>query len=215
MVRPIQMAFFVSIVLHSSSTLGKVRRKFARSSVQPSGMSAPMPPTRVSDVVSRAPIQLSSIVYTRSRCWKIQRNGVNAEDLAALRDLDAEQPLRAEGEGDVVSRTVEVILAVRPGYDLVVLPILADLLEAAVQVADVRDAPHHRLAIQLEHQPEHAVRGRVLRADIDEHVLALELGLHGGGRVHGNQVPFAIGDERHALRATTRIEARGGQLDFD
>ena len=106
----------------------------------------------------------SSIAITRST---LQRS----------RDLDAEQPLRAEREGDVVARRVEVVLAVGPRDDLVVLAVLADLLEAAVQVADVRDAAHDRLAVELEHQAQHAVRRRMLRADVDEHVLALELRL--------------------------------------
>ncbi len=47
-------------------------------SIQPTGMSAPMPPTRVSVVVRRAPIHSSSSLYTRSRSWNDQRNGVNA-----------------------------------------------------------------------------------------------------------------------------------------
>ena len=78
---------------------------------------------------------------------------------------------------------VEVVLAVGPRDDLVVLAVLADLLEAAVQIADVRDAAHDRLAVELEHQAQHAVRRRVLRPDVDEHVLAVELRLERGRRL--------------------------------
>ena len=95
----------------------------------------------------------------------------DAQHLAPLRDLDAEQPLGAEREGDVVAGRVEIILTVGPRDDLIVLPVLADLLEAAVQVADVRNAAHDRLAVELEHEAQHAVRRRMLRPDVDEHVL--------------------------------------------
>src|ERR1051325_6116731 len=79
----------------------------------------------------------------------------DSEHRAPRRDLDAEQPLRAQGKGDVVPRRVEVVLAVGPGDDLIVLAILADLLEAAVQIPHVRDAAHDGLAVQLEHQTQH------------------------------------------------------------
>ena len=102
---------------------------------------------------------------------------------------------------------VEVVLAVGPRDDLVVLPVLADLLEAAVQVADVRDAAHHGLAVELEHQPQHAVRGRMLRADVDEHVLALELRLE-PRRLQRASCPRAGDHERHALRLPVAIRAR-------
>jgi hypothetical protein len=69
-----------------------------------------------------------------------------------------------------------------------------------VQVADVRHAPHHGLAVELEHQPQHAVRRRVLRADVDEHVLALELGLERRRRLERHGLPAVVDHERHALR---------------
>ena len=51
--------------------------------------------------------------------------------------------------------------------------VLAGLLHAGVQVADDRLAAQHCLALQLEHQPQHAVRARVLRAHVDDHRLIL------------------------------------------
>src|SRR5687768_12552770 len=53
----------------------------------------------------------------------------DAQHLAPRRDLDPEQSLGANRERDVVADRVEVILAVGPGNDLVVLAILTDLLE--------------------------------------------------------------------------------------
>ena len=132
----------------------------------------------------------------------------HAQHLAPLRDLDAEQPLGAERERDVVAGRVQIILAVGPRDDLVVLAVLADLLEAAVQIADVRNAAHHRLAVELEHQAQHAVRRRMLRPDVDEHVLTLEIGLD--RRRLGSTataLPALVDRERHALRPALRIEA--------
>ncbi len=94
---------------------------------------------------------------------------------------------------------VEIVLAIGPGDDLVVLAVLADLLEAAVQVADVRDAAHDRLAVELEHEAQHAVRRRMLRPDVDEHVLALELRLQRRRRLDGDDVAAVV--RRRAGRA--------------
>ncbi len=108
---------------------------------------------------------------------------------------------------------VQVVLAIGPRDDLVVLAVLADLLEPAVQVADVRDAADDRLAIELEHEPEHAMRGRVLRADVDEHVLGvhLRLGHHPGLE----RDRLAAQRERCALRPALGVESRRGEGDFD
>src|SRR5690606_18908894 len=41
------------------------------------------------------------------------------------------------------------------------------LLGAAMQQADMRIDASHQLTVQLQHQTQHAVRGRVLRAEVD------------------------------------------------
>ena len=136
-----------------------------------------------------------------------QLAGDHAQHRAPLGDLDAEQPLGAEREGDVVAGRVEIILTVGPRDDLIVLAILADLLEPAVQVADVRNAPHHRLAVELEHQPEHAVRRRVLGPEVDEHVLAFEIGLDRRRRLDHDDVARVVDGERQCAaggRAASR-----------
>ena len=60
--------------------------------------------------------------------------------------------------------------ALRPGPELHVL------LDPGVQVADPAPGLGHRLAVDLEDQPEHAVRGRVLRAHVDDDPLLAEAG---------------------------------------
>src|SRR5205823_2532646 len=101
----------------------------------------------------------------------------------------------------VVRHRREVIRAVREGDDLVVVPVLPELLEAGVEVPHVRDHPDHGLTVQLDDEPQHAVRGGVLRTDVDEHVL--------GGEVWLRRA------ERYPQRLTARIHARCGELELD
>src|SRR5437016_4432383 len=81
-------------------------------------------------------------------------------------------------------------------------PVLAELFEAGVQVAEVRDAAHDRLAIELDDQPQHAMRGGMLRADVDEHMLGTQIGLCGRR-------------ERDTGRAPLSVHSRRGQLELD
>jgi len=69
-----------------------------------------------------------------------------------------------------------------------------------VQVADVRDAADHSLAIQLQDEAENSVRRRVLWAEVDEHVLTFEIWLDTRRRLDGDRCSAVVGDERNALR---------------
>ncbi len=142
------------------------------------------------------------VVPSQTRCGDDPRqlHRDHAQHRAPLGDVDAEQSFGAERERDVVADRVEIVLAIGPGNDLVVLAILADLLESAVQVADVRNAAHHGLAVQFQDQAQHAVRRRVLRSDVDQHVIAIEVGLERQGRRD---------------RTSLGIEPAGRQRDLD
>src|SRR5207237_6697577 len=98
--------------------------------------------------------------------------GDDTQNFASLGHIDSEQAFSAERERDVVADRVQVVFAVGPADDLIVLAVLADLLEAAMQIADVWNAPHDRLSIELQNEAKNAVRRRMLRAEVDEHVLA-------------------------------------------
>ena len=107
-----------------------------------------------------------------------------AEDLAALRDLNAPKLLNGHHIGAVVDEGGQVIHAIRERYDLVPGAVLTELLEGRVQVADVWNYPKHGFPIEFAHEAEHTVSGRVLRADVDQHVLRADLGF---GQIHGKR----------------------------
>ena len=49
-----------------------------------------------------------------------------------------------------------------------------------MQQPDMRIGARHHFAVHLQHQPQHAVRGRMLRAEI--HRMAVDLDARGAGR---------------------------------
>ena len=68
-----------------------------------------------------------------------------------------------------------IVEPVEIGQVLQVGPALHQLLGAAVQQADMRIAALDDLAVELEHQSQHPVRRRMLRAEVDVEVADLLL----------------------------------------
>ncbi|MEZ5251801.1 MAG: hypothetical protein R2713_22115 [Ilumatobacteraceae bacterium] len=93
----------------------------------------------------------------------------------ALGDVvfDPEELLGGEREDELVVERAEVVHAGDVGAALQIGELLAGLLHAGVQVADDRLAAQHGLTLELEHQPQHAVRARVLGPHVDDHRLIL------------------------------------------
>ena len=83
----------------------------------------------------------------------------HADPLRPLRDVlvDAEQLLGGQGEDQLVEERRRVVHAGDVGGALEVGEVLARLLHAGVQVADDRLGAQHRLALELEHEAQHAV----------------------------------------------------------
>ena len=82
----------------------------------------------------------------------------HADELGALGHLEPEQLLAGEAEGVLLVHRRDVVEPVEVADRLQIGLVLDQLLGAAVQQADVRiDALHH-LAVELQHQPQHAVR---------------------------------------------------------
>ncbi len=94
----------------------------------------------------------------------------HADQLGALGHLQLEQLLAGQAEGVLLVHRRDVVEPVEVADRLQVGLVLDQLLGAAMQQADVRiDALDH-LAVQLQHQPQHAVRGRMLRPEVDVEV---------------------------------------------
>ena len=115
----------------------------------------------------------------------------HADDAAADRHVDVQQLLDGQAEGMFLVHRRHVVEAVEVGDVLEVGAGLHQLLGAAVKQADVRVDPLDHFAVQLQHQAQHAVRGRVLGAEVD--VELADRGFRDGrdvGRVVGHdQLP--------------------------
>ena len=100
----------------------------------------------------------------------------HADQLRALRHLDPEQLFDRQAERVLLIHRRDVVEPVEIRHRLQVGLVLDQLFGAAVEQADMGiDALHH-FAIELEHQTKHAVRGRMLRTEIDGEIAQLGFG---------------------------------------
>ena len=98
-----------------------------------------------------------------------------ADMLRPLRRLDAHQLLHRHAHGELAVEIRHIIQPVEQRDYLAVLLPLAQLLGAAVQVADMRLRAHNALAIHPYDEPKHPVRGRVLRPHVDHQIDGVRL----------------------------------------
>src|SRR5262249_4776938 len=90
--------------------------------------------------------------------------------LAALRHRYLEQLFCREAECMLLIHWRDVVEPVEIGQRLQVVLILDELLRAAMEQPDMRvDALDH-LAVELENETQHAVRGGMLRPEVDREV---------------------------------------------
>ena len=101
------------------------------------------------------------------------------------RDLELQQLLDREHVDELVVLEGDVVHAGRVGDALPPGLLLHRLLEPGVQIADHGREPDDVLAVEVDDQPEHPVRGGMVRAEVDgEDVLERRVGLqHGRDRV--------------------------------
>jgi hypothetical protein len=115
-----------------------------------------------------------------SECERIRFNSVER-----TRDLDVEQLLEGQDAGPLAEERADVLERVEIGDRVVVVGVLAQLLDAAMEIAEDRVKVDDDLAVELENDPEHAVGRRVLRPHVDVHLAVaegVELGLALGPR---------------------------------
>jgi hypothetical protein len=98
-----------------------------------------------------------------------------AQIAGATGHLDRHQLLDGLAIADVVRRCGDVIHAIGEQHDLRPVPALAEFLDPAMQIPDHDIAAHHPLAIETQHDPQHAMRAGVLRPHVDHELVGIEL----------------------------------------
>ena len=76
---------------------------------------------------------------------------------------------------ELVVERADPVVAVHQHQHLARVAVLGELLGRPVHVADHRLGARDDLAVELEHHAEHAVRRRVLRPDVEDHLLGLRM----------------------------------------
>ena len=132
----------------------------------------------------------------------------HADELGAPRHRDPQQLLGGEAEGVLLVHRRDVVEPVEVADGLQVGLVLDQLLGAAMEQADVRiDALDH-LAVELEHEAQHAVRGRMLRPEVD--VEGADLGL--GHRIDASIMPIGATPARLAFSLTRALNRAHGTI---
>ena len=111
----------------------------------------------------------------------------------AARHLDRHQLLDRLAVADVVGRGRHVVHPVGQQDDLRPVAVLAQFLDAAVEVADHDLGVDDLLAIEPQHDPQHAVRARMLRPHVDHQLVGVEhRAVVDGGGSHLNPAESAV-----------------------
>ena len=94
--------------------------------------------------------------------------------LGPARDLDVHQLLEGEDRGPLVEQRADVLERVRVADRLVVVRVLAQLLDAAMEIAEHRVEVDDLFAVELQDDAEDAMGRWMLRAHVDEHLAVAE-----------------------------------------
>ena len=93
----------------------------------------------------------------------------HANPLRALGDFKVEELFDGQAITEIVGERIEVIDAVGERNHLLIELGLAGFLDAGVQIADLGADADDDFAVELDHQAQHAMGRRVLRAHIEDH----------------------------------------------
>src|SRR5271166_1647529 len=102
----------------------------------------------------------------------------HANVLAPRGQLDAQQLLNGAMPGHLIQGRADVVLAVGDRHILVVVEMLAQLLEARVQITNIGRGLEDSLAVELENQAQGRMRGRMLGPEVERPRRSPGLGFH-------------------------------------
>ena len=128
----------------------------------------------------------------------------HAHPLRLRRNFQAQQLLRRQAIAQVIRERRQIIHAVGQGDRLLVILDLELFLDPGVQIADIGLALDDDFAVQLHQQAQHAVRGRVLRAHVEDHAARPGLCASADSRVAGK----LVGDFDGSLMAKSSTPSR-------
>ena len=167
----------------ASSPAGRGRRRPAGNRRRASARPTPPRSTSIRSSRSRNAYRNVVIAPTSSECapshsrWlrmRVISSNITRMYCARTRHVDAGELLDRQAVRVLVAHHRHVVEPVHVRQRLDVRPRLGQLLGRAVQEPDVRVGALDHLAVELEHEPQHAVRRRVLRAKI--HRVIADLG---------------------------------------
>ena len=142
----------------------------------------------------------------------------HADVLRALGHFDPEQPLDRKAVGVLVAHHRHVVEPVHVRQRLQVRLVLGQLFGRAVQKADVRVRARDDFAVELEHEPQHPVRRRVLGSEVHGVVTNFSHGLsdlsksftraHNTPRANAKRLVEEFADLREQVRRSRALAAR-------
>src|ERR1700722_6590829 len=115
----------------------------------------------------------------------------DTDKLGPSRNRDAEQPLDRERICVLLIHRRDIVEPIEIGHVLQVGARLHELFSAAMQEADMRVDPLDHLAVELEHQAQHAMRSRMLRPEVDREVAEVLL-VHDPDPAAGGLMPTLV-----------------------
>ena len=84
-------------------------------------------------------------------------------------NFQGEQLFDGQAVAEVVGQRIEIVDAVGERDDLLIELGFAGFLDAGMQIADLGTDADDDFAVELDDQAQHAMRGRVLRAHVQDH----------------------------------------------
>ena len=127
--------------------------------------------TRCSELLEAAQLKIKQVAGD-----SIELGGQHAQPGRARRRVNARQPFDCDRPADVVVDRAEIVEPIGVRRKLDIAQILADLLLAAVEIADVWIGFADPFAVGFQENAQHPVSAGMLRAHVDEDFVRLQIG---------------------------------------